>query len=107
MRALSPAKLAERWLCSERHIRNLIDRGELPAFRLGGKLYRIRTEDVEVFECQGGASQGSEGNTASPGTTQPSPPAGVVIDLEQETRKRLPASPRLGLRNSRGHAEQQ
>jgi MarR-like DNA-binding transcriptional regulator SgrR of sgrS sRNA len=36
--AMSPAMLAERWLCSERHTRDMIARGELPAFKLGGKL---------------------------------------------------------------------
>ena len=31
--AYSPRDLAARWQCSERHIRNLINRGELPYFR--------------------------------------------------------------------------
>lgn len=53
----TPATLAKRWDCSEQHVRNLINRGELPSFRLGGKLLRIRGEDVEAFECQNGASQ--------------------------------------------------
>jgi hypothetical protein len=30
----------------------MIDRGALPAFRLGGKLLRIRSEDVATFERQ-------------------------------------------------------
>jgi excisionase family DNA binding protein len=51
-KAYTPKTLAARWLCSERHIRNMIDRGELPAFRLGGKLLRIRREDVEAFEAR-------------------------------------------------------
>lgn len=49
-RALTPAQVAEMWQCSERHVRNMISRGELPAFRLAGKLLRIRKEDVEAFE---------------------------------------------------------
>ncbi|WP_418936458.1 helix-turn-helix domain-containing protein [Neorhizobium galegae] len=53
-RAYTPKTLAERWLCSERHVRNLIEGGHLPAFRLGGKLLRIRGEDVEAFEADGG-----------------------------------------------------
>jgi len=29
------SKIAKRWGCSRQHIYNLIDRGELPAFRFG------------------------------------------------------------------------
>ena len=56
-RVFTPATLALRWHCSERHVRNMIDRGELPAFRLGGKLLRIRTADVIAFEA---GDQGQE-----------------------------------------------
>jgi excisionase family DNA binding protein len=48
--AYSPRTLARRWLCSERHVVNMIKRGELPYNRLGGKLYRIRRSDVEEYE---------------------------------------------------------
>jgi excisionase family DNA binding protein len=48
----SPATLAKRWECSENTIRNLIRRGELPHFRLGGKLFRIRVKDVEDYEAR-------------------------------------------------------
>ena len=51
--AWTPRQLAERWECSERHVRNLINRGELQFFRLGGKLVRIPHSGVEAFE-QGG-----------------------------------------------------
>jgi excisionase family DNA binding protein len=47
---MSPSMLAKRWLCSERHIRNMIKRGQLPAFSSGGKLLRIKIADVEAFE---------------------------------------------------------
>jgi excisionase family DNA binding protein len=51
--AFRPAQLAERWQCSERHVRNLINRGELKFFRLGGKLVRVPRAAVEEFEqCQ-------------------------------------------------------
>lgn len=53
-KALTPAMLAARWQCSERHIRNLVDRGEIPSFRLGGKLIRIKITDIEDFENRGG-----------------------------------------------------
>ena len=45
----TPATLAERWQCSERHIRKMIDAGHIPAFPLG-KLLRIRGAEVERYE---------------------------------------------------------
>jgi excisionase family DNA binding protein len=93
----TPATLAKRWECSERHIRNLISSGELPSFRLGGKLLRIRREDVEIFECQNGASQDLAESSASHGTTRTE--SADVIALEQPTRKRRPAAPRLDIRS--------
>lgn len=98
-RALTPAQVAEMWQCSESHIRKMIARGELPAFRLAGKLLRIRLDDVEAFECQNGGSPDSEANTASPGMTMPA--SADVIALEQQIRKRRVAAPRLDTRNSR------
>jgi hypothetical protein len=35
-----------RWQCSERHVRNLIATGDLPAFRLGGKAERLEIETM-------------------------------------------------------------
>jgi len=102
MRALTPQQLADRWQCSESHVRNMVRRGELPAMRLGGKLLRFRLEDVEEFECQTGGSQGSTESSVSPGMTQEA--SGAVIDLEQATRKRRPASPRLDTPSLRDRA---
>lgn len=99
-RVFTPSKLAERWECSERHVRNLISSGELPSFRLGGKLLRIRIEDVERFECQSGASPDYAENSASLGTTA-TESAGVIA-LERPMLKRRPAAPRLDTRNSLG-----
>lgn len=48
----TPATLAKRWECSERHVRNMIASGDLPAFRLSGKLLRIRAVDVEALEAR-------------------------------------------------------
>lgn len=45
----SPRTLALDWGCSERHIRNLINEGELRAWRLG-KLLRINVQEVEDFK---------------------------------------------------------
>ena len=49
--AYSPQSLAERWVCSERHIRNMVKRGDIPAIQFGGKLIRIRMVDVEAYEA--------------------------------------------------------
>ncbi|MEA3533248.1 helix-turn-helix domain-containing protein [Rhizobium sp. CC-YZS058] len=49
-KVFTPAMVAKRWGCSERHVRNLIESGKLPSFRLGGKLIRIRAVDVETVE---------------------------------------------------------
>ncbi|WP_410010542.1 excisionase family DNA-binding protein [Phyllobacterium zundukense] len=46
----TPRTLAQRWQCSERHVRTMIATGELPSFRLGGKLLRIRAEEVDLIE---------------------------------------------------------
>ncbi|WP_394086652.1 helix-turn-helix domain-containing protein [Xanthobacter autotrophicus] len=50
---LVPKQVAERWGCSERHVRNLIRSGHLGHFRLGGRLLRIPASAVEEYErCQ-------------------------------------------------------
>lgn len=48
----SVASLAEHWGCGTDTVYSLIRGGELQAFRLGGKLWRIRADEVERFECQ-------------------------------------------------------
>lgn len=100
-RALTPMQVADRWQCSERKIYYMVASGALPAFNLAGKLLRLRLEDVEEFERCGG-SRGLTENAASPGTTQEA--SGDVIDLEQATRKRRPASPRLDTLSLRDRA---
>jgi len=62
----TPEMLAERWQCSSRHIRNLVKQNRLPAFRVGGKLLRIKREAVERFEqCHNGESPSLEENSLS------------------------------------------
>ncbi|WP_280139035.1 helix-turn-helix domain-containing protein [Phyllobacterium sp. OV277] len=51
----TPKMLAQRWQCSERHIRNMIKAGLIPAFRLGGKLVRIGGDDVLKIEASASA----------------------------------------------------
>jgi excisionase family DNA binding protein len=50
-RRMSVAQVAERWCCSRQHIYNLINRGELPAFK-AGSLIRLRMEDVIAHETR-------------------------------------------------------
>jgi len=65
-RPYTPATLAERWECSETTVRALIKSGRLRAFKLAGKLYRIRPDEVERFECQNTDLSSTETNGASP-----------------------------------------
>jgi hypothetical protein len=46
----TPAMLAERWHCSEQHIRNMVTTGQLAHFHVGEKLLRIVREEVERIE---------------------------------------------------------
>lgn len=63
MRAHTPKSLAEYWSCSERHVRNLIEHGELRAFRLGQKLLRIPLEAVDEYEKEQTAKLAQEAAT--------------------------------------------
>ncbi|WP_424981613.1 excisionase family DNA-binding protein [Maritalea sp. S77] len=56
-RPFTPDTLAKRWGCSGKHVRNLIDRGELRFFRLGSKLIRIPADAVREFEGQATAAK--------------------------------------------------
>jgi excisionase family DNA binding protein len=49
-RCMRPSDLAKHWGCSENHVRNLIKRGDLRAFRLGLRLWRIPTDAVTEYE---------------------------------------------------------
>ena len=49
-RPLTPDQVAAIWGCSPNHVRNLIHRGELRAFRLGKRLFRIPAEALEEYE---------------------------------------------------------
>ncbi|MBP32497.1 MAG: hypothetical protein CL858_29425 [Cupriavidus sp.] len=48
---LTPREVADEWGCSEQHVRNMVNRGDLGHFRLGGKLLRIPRSAVEAAEC--------------------------------------------------------
>ena len=94
-------ELASRWQVSDEAIYDLIRRKDdpLPAFRVGGKLWRIRAEDVETWESAGGNTKsdatGSErSGTRSLGRTKPSSVGGMTTakstaeDLESSLRRR-------------------
>jgi excisionase family DNA binding protein len=53
----TPMTLAERWSCSPRHVRRMIKDGLIPHFMFGGKLLRIKREDVLAFEQAGLADE--------------------------------------------------
>ncbi|KQO49951.1 hypothetical protein ASF08_22700 [Methylobacterium sp. Leaf85] len=46
----TPESLAERWKCSGQLVRNMIKRGQLAAFKYGGRLTRISAADVAAYE---------------------------------------------------------
>lgn len=52
LRPLTPEQVALRWGCSSNHVRNLIKRGDLRAFRLGERLLRVPIDAVEEYEAQ-------------------------------------------------------
>lgn len=56
-RPFSTATLAKRWDCSEQHIRDLINTGQLPAFRLG-RMMRITAQVVADLESRTQTSDG-------------------------------------------------
>lgn len=65
----SVATLAERWECGTDTVYSLIRSGDLHAFKLGGKLLRIRYDEVERFECQATTpSNDTEASSPSSGT---------------------------------------
>lgn len=96
--AYTPHDLSERWQCSERHVRNLLSRGELQFFRLGGKLVRISQSAVEAFERgQGSELSSTEGNSPSTATRNHGaigPPSGqtIVVTLDQRCDDLRPAT---------------
>ena len=64
----TPEMVADMWGCSAQHVRNLINRGELRAMRLGSRLIRIPAKAVEDYEqCASTGLAASTGDTSSPG----------------------------------------
>src|SRR5205807_2282628 len=95
----TPATLAAEWGCSPRHVRNLVNSGQLRAFRLGQKLLRIPPDAVEEYEqCQATASAGSMANACSSTTTEPE--QGIDTGLGPKTRARLRSLRQRSIRSS-------
>lgn len=67
-RPYTPATLAARWSVSDRHVRRMLEAGELKGFRPGGKMWRIPANEVERYECQTTDSAGSKDDSSSLGT---------------------------------------
>lgn len=68
----SVASLAKHWGCGTDTVYSLIHSGDLKAFKLGGKLFRIRADEVERYECQT--------NTPSNDTEASSPSSSTKVD---------------------------
>jgi excisionase family DNA binding protein len=87
----SVASLAEHWGCGTDTVYSLIRGGDLRAFKLGGKLLRIRQDEVERFECQP--------TTASNDTGAPSQSCGTreedATDIRLERLIERPQRPQL------------
>lgn len=64
----SVSSLAEHWGCGTDTVYSLIKSGDLPAFKLGGRLLRVRSEEVEKFECQNIAYNDTGASSPSSGT---------------------------------------
>lgn len=52
MTVYSVATLARHWECGTDTIYSMIRSGDLQAFKVGGKLLRIRADEVERYECR-------------------------------------------------------
>jgi excisionase family DNA binding protein len=77
-----PVTLAKRWDCHKDTVLALIKKGDLPSFRLGGKLLRIRAEEVERFECRNIPSNDTESSSPSSGSTRAED--AIAIRLERQ-----------------------
>lgn len=87
----SVASLAHHWECGPDTVYSLIRSGDLQAFRLGGKLLRIRGDEVERYECRmTTACNDTGGNLPSFGTTDTD-----ATDIRLERLIERPQRPQL------------
>lgn len=85
--AYSPRTLALEWQCSERHIRNLTERGELKAFHLGGKLLRIEAAEAEAFKARNATIQEPKPPETAPEEAPPQPKRNRAARLDYPLRQ--------------------
>jgi len=82
MRPFSVPQLADRWQCSEQHIRDLVSSGALQHFRLGRL---IRIPDLAVRDYESCSPDTEASGLAEPPTVVDfqlaSPPSGVIVKL--------------------------
>jgi excisionase family DNA binding protein len=81
-RPLTPEQLAVHWGCSANHVRNLIKRGELQAFRLG-RLIRIPAAAVDEFQQR----QMEADCAAIPQTARPATQEAIVLRVPESSRR--------------------
>ena len=84
--------LAERWGCGTDTIYTLIRSGDLTSFKLGGKLIRIRADEVERYECRSTASNDTEASSPSSGLKMVSDTATRLERLTAPAQKPQPES---------------
>ncbi|WP_373324517.1 helix-turn-helix domain-containing protein [Methylorubrum suomiense] len=83
------AEVATRWKCSASFVRRLIDNGELPAFRVGGKLLRITARAVREYEaCRNTSSKNSAAGTPSASTKGASASAAEALKAATQRERR-------------------
>lgn len=91
MSVYSVATLAEHWGCGTDTVYALIKSGELQHFKLGGKLIRIRSDEVERFECRPTtACNDTAGRSPSCGTRE-ADATGIRLErlIERQPRPQL------------------
>ena len=72
-RPYTSESLAERWECSPQHVRKMLADGRLKGFKLGNKMWRISTTEVEKIEedqCEKPSSENIGANSASSTTKE-------------------------------------
>lgn len=82
---MTPEQVAARWECSPSTVRREVATGRLPAFRLGGKLLRIKLSDVEQYECQNSSSNDFAEDGPLPSTK---PDAASVVEALTRVMRR-------------------
>lgn len=99
--------LAARWDCSDELVYGLIQSGQLRAWKLGGKLWRIGRDAVGEYECQqntGSATSHEGGQTDR--LTGTVPLRGLTTEDRTASRlERMIEQPRRPQLVHSGHAE--